>query len=94
MEVALRNRRMRAQWTADGRFLAVLEGHRAAVTSAVFSPDQRRLLTTSMDGTTRLWVIYPDEDAAVAAAEAHVGRSMMEAECRRYPYLDACPVGP
>ncbi len=33
----------------------VLEGHRDAVTLAVFSPDGTRILTMSQDGTTRLW---------------------------------------
>lgn len=42
------------QGDGDGA-LHVLEGHRAALTLAVFSPDGNRILTMSQDGTTRLW---------------------------------------
>ena len=45
-------------WTfrADGRGTPnVLRGHRAALTSAVFSSDGRRVITASADGTARVW---------------------------------------
>ena len=44
---------------ADSR-LAVISGHERAVTSAVFSPDGRRIATSSGDRTARIW------DAATA----------------------------
>lgn len=81
-------------WTTDGSFLAALDGHRAAVTSLTFSPDQKRLVSTSMDGTARTWVIFPDEQAMLAAARQRVGRTLTNAECLRYLYLDACPAEP
>jgi WD40 repeat protein len=39
----------------DGPPLAILAGHQAAVWSAAFSADSRRVVTSSSDGTTRLW---------------------------------------
>jgi len=41
------------QGDGDGA-LHVLEGHRAALTLAAFSPDGTRILTMSQDGTARL----------------------------------------
>ncbi len=35
--------------------LAVFVGHKYSITSAVFSPDGRHILTASSDGTARLW---------------------------------------
>ena len=35
--------------------IALLSGHRDAVDSAVFSPDGKRLVTASWDGTARVW---------------------------------------
>jgi WD40 repeat protein len=40
---------------ASGQLVASLEGHGDTVMSAVFSPDGRRALTGSWDGTARLW---------------------------------------
>lgn len=42
-------------WSADGKLLAALEGHTGRVNSAVFSPDELRIVTASADGTARLW---------------------------------------
>jgi WD40 repeat protein len=42
-------------WDASGNPLKELEGHRNHVWHAVFSPDGKRILTTSHDETARLW---------------------------------------
>ncbi|MEO6593591.1 MAG: WD40 repeat domain-containing protein, partial [Planctomycetota bacterium] len=43
-------------WYADVRpFLPALLGHRDRVTSAVFAPDDQRVLTASVDGDARIW---------------------------------------
>ncbi|WP_404380796.1 winged helix-turn-helix domain-containing protein [Knoellia locipacati] len=41
--------------TATGALLLTLKGHTADVSNAVFSPDGTRLVTSSADGTVRLW---------------------------------------
>ena len=41
--------------TADGKALAILEGHKGVLKLAVFSPDGRQILTGSVDGTARVW---------------------------------------
>jgi WD40 repeat protein len=40
---------------ATGQPLAVLQGHRHRVTGIAYSPDGRRLVTSSHDGSLRLW---------------------------------------
>jgi WD40 repeat protein len=43
-------------WDADtGQALAVLKGHDSPLQSARFSPDGRRVVTTSLDRTARVW---------------------------------------
>ena len=42
------------------RPVAVLAGHGAFVTNAVFSPDDRLVVTASRDGWVRAWTIAPD----------------------------------
>jgi WD40 repeat protein len=37
--------------------LAHLPGHRESVMAVAFTPDGRRAVTTSMDGTLRVWVV-------------------------------------
>ena len=40
------------------RLARVLRGHRGAVTSVRFSPDGKRLASTSRDGTVKLWNVH------------------------------------
>jgi WD40 repeat protein len=49
---------------ATGKELRVLKGHAGRVASAWFSPDGRRVVTASWDGTARVW--DPDEGRELA----------------------------
>jgi len=53
------------------RELIVLAGHKAAVRTAVYSPDGRRVLTASDDGTARLW----DSETGKPAGEPLIGHT-------------------
>lgn len=48
--------RMARLWdTRTGREITHLRGHTSRIVTAVFSPDSRRVLTASWDGSARLW---------------------------------------
>jgi WD40 repeat protein len=49
------DRAVRVWDVASGREVHVLKGHTDRVVSACFSPDGKRILTASLDGTARLW---------------------------------------
>jgi WD40 repeat protein len=52
-------------WDAEGREVAVLKGHTAPVLRALFSPDGKRIVTASKDGTARLWNAKGEEIAVL-----------------------------
>lgn len=54
--------------TADTRtFTAELRGHERPLTSATFSPDGARILTTAYDGTARIWQVEGRAELAALA---------------------------
>ena len=66
-------------WTTSGRIVRILNGHSAGVLAAVFSSDVpgRLVLTTSADGTARVWnlnrgvacAVFGDRTTPIRAAE-------------------------
>jgi WD40 repeat protein len=58
-------------WDAEsGKKRAVLRGHTGPVGAACFSPDGRRVLTASLDGTARLWDAVTGKELRVLAGHA------------------------
>ena len=66
---------------------AILRGHRDALVCCLVNPSGTRLLTTSVDGTARLWnlespedsILCPHDDAVLAAAWSHSGDRFLTA---------------
>jgi dipeptidyl aminopeptidase/acylaminoacyl peptidase len=85
-EVAERHTRI---WDAEtGAQIVVLKGHDYAVRTAAFSPDGRRVVTTSWDKTARIWdvatqgqiaVLNGHDDAVRSAAFSPDGRRVVTA---------------
>ena len=56
---------------AEGKPLSVLEGHRGMVCAAAFSNDNRRIITASDDGSSRIWNARSGE--ALVMLHEHTG---------------------
>jgi WD40 repeat protein len=69
-------------WDLAGKPLATLQGHTAAVISAVFSPDGQRILTASWDHTGRVYLVHVKDLLSVAACR--VARGLTEDEIKRF----------
>ncbi len=52
-------------WNADGTLIRKLEGHSDEVWRMVFSRDSRRLLSSSKDGTARIWDLETGKNLAI-----------------------------
>jgi len=75
---------------ATSRELLALFAHRDVVTDIVFSPDSKRLITASKDGTVRIYTLVLEE--LVTIARQRVTRSLTTKECQQYLHLNVCPV--
>ncbi|KAJ2665300.1 hypothetical protein IWW48_000188 [Coemansia sp. RSA 1200] len=72
---------LRIHGLKSGKMLKEFRGHSAAVTSAIFNHDNTRVLSTSEDGTVRIWdtisavclhaVVPGSEDLGLSAPPAH-----------------------
>ncbi|RPJ21855.1 MAG: hypothetical protein EHM33_25040, partial [Chloroflexi bacterium] len=60
-------------WDATtGRELLTLAGHTGWVMGIAFSPDGKRLISTSLDGTARVWSLTPGNETVTVASPAAV----------------------
>jgi WD40 repeat protein len=69
--------------TETGEPLRVLEGHRGALTFATLSPDGKRVLTGSEDGTARIWDMESGELESVLRIGAGPAFGMFSHDGRR-----------
>ena len=61
-------------WDAkSGAVLGTLRGHTRDITSLVFSPDGRRLASSSRDGTVRVWELARPEVKLKLTLRGHIG---------------------
>lgn len=60
-----RDHKVRVYLTADASVTATFTGHTATVLSAAFSPDGKRVVTTSLDGTVRVWNAFTNAPLGV-----------------------------
>jgi len=70
--------------------LAVLEGHTNSVNSAVFSPNDKRILTASGDNTARLWPAFHDLPDLIRQARATLAREDFICKERERFFLTPC----
>ncbi|HEX8457045.1 MAG TPA: TIR domain-containing protein [Pyrinomonadaceae bacterium] len=85
---------------------AVMTGHTSRITKVAFSPDQRRILTASYDGTTRVWPLdgrgdplilsqhkEPVTDAVFNHDGSLVATASQDKTARLWRVDDAAPAG-
>ena len=77
---------------ATGQELVTFAGHTAMVNGLAFSPDGKRLASSSIDGTTRVYAV--DIDDLLALARSRLTRWLTAEECRQYLHQDECPQQP
>lgn len=79
-------------WKAGtDQILLTLSGHTDSVSGIAFSPDGRRLNTSSADRTVRVYASSIED--LMTLARTRVSRGLTQAECRKY-LVTPCPAGP
>jgi eukaryotic-like serine/threonine-protein kinase len=62
-------------WTSDGRLVRMLEGHTDEVWKIIFTQGNQRLLSSSKDGTARLWDVESGETLKIIQGRGNAARS-------------------
>ncbi len=61
------------------------EGHHGGLNAAAFSPDGRRIVTSSEDGTARIWLAHSED--LLRLVDERITRDFTPAERRQYADL-------
>jgi WD40 repeat protein len=84
-------------WATDnpGEPQFIFAGHQAQVVSVAISPDNRRIISGSADGTVRIWPNLPSTPADVAIC-SKLTSNMTEGQweawiSKEVPYQETCP---
>jgi WD40 repeat protein len=67
-------------WDNSGKLLARFKGHSDRVTSAVFSPDTKKIISTSIDKTARIWDLSGKQLALLAINNNDLGNLSFSAD--------------
>ena len=73
-----------ALWDLNGILMNRFVGHQAVVREAHFSPSGRWLISSDVDGVTKLWPLHRTLKEKLALARERVGRGFTEAERGRF----------
>jgi WD40 repeat protein len=77
-------------WDAEtGQPLLTLTGHTLGILDIAISPDGKHLVTSSLDGSIRFYVLPVDE--LIALAQSRLTRSLTNEECQQFLHMEECP---
>jgi WD40 repeat protein/serine/threonine protein kinase/formylglycine-generating enzyme required for sulfatase activity len=80
---------VRVTASSGGRELAELKGHRGRILNATLDPSGRRILTTSEDGTIRIWESVPYRERLPAITRLREAKGSAEEQARRQSEKDS-----
>jgi WD40 repeat protein len=70
-------------WDISGKLIATLTGHQELVNSASFSPDGKRIVTTSVDNTAKVWDISGKLIATLTGHQDYVNSASFSPDGKR-----------